>query len=421
MRKSTLGWGLALWISGTAFLFAAGAMAGPIHDAAEAGDTAKLQQLIDSGVSPDQVRPEDDATPLHLAVFGGHMEAAELLIKDGANVNAHTTAGYTPLHLAALKGDADIAQFLIDKGAEINPVSADGETALHLAAMAGSTGVAQVLLNAGADPAVRDFQGRTAADIATSHGNQTLAKALAPSGMQTPSIYRDGTADIEKRIQQMNAAIARNKAALAKAFEPNALASPDLTGANGTSTPVTGNTSTAPQLSTADLLKAAGSLIDNSRAGSTYTPKGLDAAVAKELGKDGPAATTPTPAPGSSSLDQSLKDLLGNGADASASDAATYVPAAADESVALPSAGSVNYAVQLASVKTQDAAEQEWTRLKTAHPDLLVALNSEVTAADLGDRGTFYRLRAGPLTKDRAASICDSLAASHENCMVVRQ
>ena len=36
-------------------------------------------------------------TPLHQATYGDHVEVAELLITNGANVNAQDNGGYTPM------------------------------------------------------------------------------------------------------------------------------------------------------------------------------------------------------------------------------------------------------------------------------------------------------------------------------------
>jgi cytohesin len=41
---------------------------------------------------------------LHYAAYGGHKEIAELLIAEGADVNAKDEDGVTPLHEAALWG-----------------------------------------------------------------------------------------------------------------------------------------------------------------------------------------------------------------------------------------------------------------------------------------------------------------------------
>ena len=43
----------------------------------------------------------DGGTPLHYAAQKGHKEIIELLITNGADLNAKTGRGTTPLHLAA--------------------------------------------------------------------------------------------------------------------------------------------------------------------------------------------------------------------------------------------------------------------------------------------------------------------------------
>ena len=141
MKRSAFAWGLAFWLVAGA----GGALAAPIYDAAKSGDVAKLQQLIDSGAKVDELRKGDDATALHVAAYAGKLNAVEALVKAGADVDAHTAAGYTPLHLAALKGHVDVVDFLLKHGAEIDAISADGDTPLHLAAASGNMEVVQHL------------------------------------------------------------------------------------------------------------------------------------------------------------------------------------------------------------------------------------------------------------------------------------
>ncbi len=100
---------------------------------------------------------------------------------------------------------------------------------------------------------------------------------------------------------------------------------------------------------------------------------------------------------------------------------APAAPAAAapEPQVAAATAGA--YQIQLASVLSEDAAMAEWKRLSGKNKDILGAYKPAVTKADLGDRGVFYRLRAGPLADKAAAdALCASLAAVNVGCIVVR-
>jgi hypothetical protein len=89
------------------------------------------------------------------------------------------------------------------------------------------------------------------------------------------------------------------------------------------------------------------------------------------------------------------------------------------ETAAVPGAG---YRVQLAAARSRELAEGEWTRLKGRHEDLLGALGPTIRRIDLGaGKGVFYRLRAGPLDGEAAASyLCTLLTQRGVGCLVVR-
>jgi len=57
------------------------------------------------------------AVTLLLALSGGTVEVAELLIERGAEVNVRTRNGHTPLSLAQRSGNRYLAELLIAKGA----------------------------------------------------------------------------------------------------------------------------------------------------------------------------------------------------------------------------------------------------------------------------------------------------------------
>ncbi len=75
--------------------------------------------------------------------------------------------------------------------------------------------------------------------------------------------------------------------------------------------------------------------------------------------------------------------------------------------------------IQLASLNSDKGAKTEWQRLQGRHQELLQNLQLNVQRADL-DRGTFYRIQAGPLA-DRAAAqrLCASLKQRQQDCLVV--
>lgn len=70
----------------------------------------KLSRMLDMGANPN-IRNQLLETALFKAVYYGHMEVAELLIKAGANINKQSN-GKTPLELAKQKNDTEIIVFL---------------------------------------------------------------------------------------------------------------------------------------------------------------------------------------------------------------------------------------------------------------------------------------------------------------------
>ncbi len=101
-------------------------------------------------------------------------------------------------------------------------------------------------------------------------------------------------------------------------------------------------------------------------------------------------------------------------------EAAAGADEVATTAAAAPAAGA--FLVQLSSVKTRPRALKEAARLKRAHESLLGALTVEPVRADLGARGVFYRLRAGPIASFAdAQSLCRELSARNQGCIVIRQ
>jgi len=79
------------------------------------------------------------------------------------------------------------------------------------------------------------------------------------------------------------------------------------------------------------------------------------------------------------------------------------------------------YLIQLLSVRSEAAAKTAWANLQTAHSDLLGGEMLNIEAADLGERGTFYRVRFGAFdAKADANSVCSALKAQGQDCLVKR-
>jgi cytochrome c len=123
------------------------ANAGPLQDAAKAGDVEQIKQLLAQGADINQ--STGLATALYYAIQEDHTEAAILLIERGADVNAPSMWG-TPLHAGAAEGLTEVVRLLLEHGADPN-ARINLETPLHLAAKNGHIEVVRLLLDHGAD------------------------------------------------------------------------------------------------------------------------------------------------------------------------------------------------------------------------------------------------------------------------------
>ncbi len=93
---------------------------------AERGDTARVLQLLRTGIDAD-VQDDFGITGLHGAAKKGHVEVASLLLEWRADVQVKTHWGETPLHYASKYGRTAVVKLLMSHGADAAAVSAKGQ------------------------------------------------------------------------------------------------------------------------------------------------------------------------------------------------------------------------------------------------------------------------------------------------------
>ena len=152
-------------------------------------------------------------TPLHEVAWWGYTEIAELLIAEGADVNAKTNIGQTPLDLAlsaweddspevkaakketadllrkhggkhgtilgaAGGGDIEAVKEFLAAGADVNAKDWMGWTPLHEAADGGHKDVVELLIAEGADVNAKAWGDATPLDSAIRHNHPEITNLL---------------------------------------------------------------------------------------------------------------------------------------------------------------------------------------------------------------------------------------------------
>ena len=135
--------------------------AAPLYFAAWRGFRGLVERLLIK--HPQQVHHLGGSlgTPLHAAVYDGHIEVAQSLFAHGADINSRSARLFTPLHFASGKGHLTLVKWLLNHGADVNSQDAEGHIPLHYSAGNGHLDVCRILLEHGAVANTRGNTGST--------------------------------------------------------------------------------------------------------------------------------------------------------------------------------------------------------------------------------------------------------------------
>ena len=182
--------------------------------AAEWGDLASVQLLLENGAIPAALNVENE-NALMLAAAAGHVEivrllltfdidvdalnslrwsafskaaaagqdtVCELLLEHGASLDIYTEDTHIPLHVAAKGGYTDLCEWLIQLGCDVNQLDDHEVTPLIRAAQAGHLDTCKLLLSSGANIHQDNSTGQIVLISAISSGNLELVEYLLVQG-----------------------------------------------------------------------------------------------------------------------------------------------------------------------------------------------------------------------------------------------
>jgi len=149
-----------------------------LFDASVRGDTKAAMLALVAQAEPNCCNA-DGLTPLMMAVVGGHVEVAKLLITSGSKVNATPCPwGLSALGLAAAQGHVPLTELLLQWKAETNVCASTGKAPLSRASASGHVQVCTALVEHCADPDAFDAAGVTAAMLAAESEHPEVLKLL---------------------------------------------------------------------------------------------------------------------------------------------------------------------------------------------------------------------------------------------------
>ena len=199
----------------------------------DSGNVTELQKLIDNGLDVNSRDANGDTMLFYLLTHVADLEAAQILINAGADVNQPSSSGLTPILVATAaaaelqnslssgtNSDFDVEQeiaqanmeqqknfliqrslnllkLLIDNGADINQETPRGTPLMNAATSDLNLPLVELLLQSGAKVNQQDRYGRTALFYAAAFGSENISTTLLKAGADIRISDNDGRSYME--------------------------------------------------------------------------------------------------------------------------------------------------------------------------------------------------------------------------------
>ena len=154
----------------------------PLYYTCKAGLIKVTLSLLNNGSDVNTRMKENYGHVLQVVSSEGHEAIAQLLIKNGADVNAQGGFYGNALQAASFCGHEAIAKLLIENGANVNAQGGKYGSALQAALFWGHEAIAKLLTENGADVNAQGGYYGNALQAASYEGHEAIAKLLIENG-----------------------------------------------------------------------------------------------------------------------------------------------------------------------------------------------------------------------------------------------
>lgn len=177
--------------------------------ASQAGFDDVVTFLIQNGADVNKKSAYYGISPLISAVRNDYLRTAEILIRNGANINEIDSWGRQAIHYAAMENYLATTDMLIYYDAEINDPDAFGITPLMYAVNNKHDSISYLLINYGADIYVYSNDGNSLMHLAAIAGNDSFIKKYHHLYINSPAYNRDSLTVLDLAIVNGNRDLVR--------------------------------------------------------------------------------------------------------------------------------------------------------------------------------------------------------------------
>ena len=151
-----------------------------LFEASALGRVERIEEILRAEPQRASEYAPDGFTPVALAAFFGHADAAFALIAAGADVRAPARNAFKvqALHAAVAGRNLEIVKAVLEAGADPNAQQQAGFRPIHEAGTNANRALAELLLAHGANPLLPADSGKHAVDLAREKGHTDFATWL---------------------------------------------------------------------------------------------------------------------------------------------------------------------------------------------------------------------------------------------------